>query len=73
MRDFYLPGKLCLRVFSRANWLWPYFSRRYTVATFGAGYWGIMLMRTMTRPEVEEFNRRRLCGAEPSTEGTDQP
>lgn len=55
MRDFYLPRRIVVRVFRRPNWLWPYWSGRYTIATFGAAYWGIMVMRAMTRAEYAAF------------------
>jgi hypothetical protein len=52
--------RLCVRLFNRPNWLWPYFSRRYMPACFGVGYWGVMVMRTMTAAEITAFNRRAL-------------
>lgn len=57
MHDFRIRRwKICIRVFNRPNWLWPYFSGKYTLASFGVAWWGVMIMRTRTKQEIEDFN-----------------
>lgn len=71
-RDYHI-GRRCVRIFHRPRPApqRPYFSTRYCLA-FGAGPIGVMVMRTMTREEIEAENRRSLMALRRATHRTDR-
>jgi hypothetical protein len=58
MRD-YIIGRVCVRLFTRprsAPWR-PFFHNKTVIAAFGAGPFGVQIMRVWTQEEFETFNR----------------
>lgn len=64
----YHVRRVCVRVFWRGYDCpqWPYFSTRYTIASFGAGPIGVMLMHIMTDAEIDAFNAASIARSAPS-------